>query len=363
MLMPNRSYTVGSQFRYGFNGKENDNDVKGTGNQQDYGMRIYDPRIGKFLSVDPLKSGYPHLTPYQFAGNTPIQAIDLDGMEPQGFMIYWKETSSEYMTKWNFTVQDVYDYETKKVWTVMHYPNTNQYFYWETKYENAQRLFSPENTNLNKINGEWSGFFKEFKPKQFSEDKSLYYGMVGMLATPFVALGAVEAGAAAYFSVQSVLVSGESYLTRAITKGLLEYWKHVSTVSYVGREIIGLLDESGAVGAQNAAIGKVERYTANEIRKFITTEEGALFNVGAMKEIIEKGGNLFRKLQNEPIFAVIYQGKTYILDGHNRLKAALELEKEANVTILSNEEAWKTFKDKMDDIIQGNFNKALETEH
>lgn len=70
------------QYRYGFNGKENDNEVKGTGNQQDYGMRIYDPRIGKFLSVDPLASSYPFYTPYQFAGNMPIKYIDLDGLEP-----------------------------------------------------------------------------------------------------------------------------------------------------------------------------------------------------------------------------------------------------------------------------------------
>uniref|UniRef100_UPI0018F4309D RHS repeat-associated core domain-containing protein n=1 Tax=Gynurincola endophyticus TaxID=2479004 RepID=UPI0018F4309D len=70
-----------SAYRYGFNGKENDNEVKGEGNQQDYGMRIYDPRLGKFLSVDPLSVEYPWYTPYQFAGNTPIQAVDLDGAE------------------------------------------------------------------------------------------------------------------------------------------------------------------------------------------------------------------------------------------------------------------------------------------
>ncbi len=82
MLMPGRKYSAGTGYRYGFNGKENDNEVKGEGNQQDYGMRIYDPRIGKFLSVDPLTGDYPWYTPYQFAGNTPIQAIDLDGTEP-----------------------------------------------------------------------------------------------------------------------------------------------------------------------------------------------------------------------------------------------------------------------------------------
>ncbi|WP_291911512.1 AHH domain-containing protein [Chitinophaga sp. CB10] len=69
------------RYRYGFNGKENDNEIKGEGNQQDYGFRIYDPRIGKFLSVDPITAKYPELTPYQFASNTPIWAIDLDGLE------------------------------------------------------------------------------------------------------------------------------------------------------------------------------------------------------------------------------------------------------------------------------------------
>ena len=57
---------TGQGYRFGFNGKENDNEVKwGTGNQQDYGMRIYDPRLGRFLSVDPIAREYPWYTPYQ----------------------------------------------------------------------------------------------------------------------------------------------------------------------------------------------------------------------------------------------------------------------------------------------------------
>ena len=79
--MPGRKYTNGSQYRYGFNGKENDIEVKGEGNEQDYGMRIYDPRLVRFLSVDKITKKYPELTPYQFASNTPIQAVDIDGKE------------------------------------------------------------------------------------------------------------------------------------------------------------------------------------------------------------------------------------------------------------------------------------------
>lgn len=71
-----------SGYRFGFNGKENDNEVKGEGGQQDYGMRVYDPRISRFLSVDPLTNKFPYYSPYQFSGNSPIKFIDLDGLEP-----------------------------------------------------------------------------------------------------------------------------------------------------------------------------------------------------------------------------------------------------------------------------------------
>jgi len=86
MLLVGRSWSPGSEYRYGFNGKESDPETYGDGNIYDYGFRIYNPRLGMFLSVDPLTSDYPMLTPYQFASNTPIWAIDLDGLEA------WKST-------------------------------------------------------------------------------------------------------------------------------------------------------------------------------------------------------------------------------------------------------------------------------
>jgi RHS repeat-associated protein len=83
LTLASRSFTEGgSSYRFSFNGKENDKELK----QQDYGMRIYRPDLGKFLSVDPLADKYPFLTPYQFASNTPIQAVDLDGAEARFFI-------------------------------------------------------------------------------------------------------------------------------------------------------------------------------------------------------------------------------------------------------------------------------------
>ena len=80
-MMLGRAWGSGDSHRYGFNGKEQDPETYGNGNSYDYGFRIYNPGISKFLSVDPLYSKFPMLTPYQFASLTPIRAIDLDGLE------------------------------------------------------------------------------------------------------------------------------------------------------------------------------------------------------------------------------------------------------------------------------------------
>ena len=81
LQMPGRMFNE-PNYRYGFNGKENSEGSEwGTQLVQDYGFRLYNPGIGRFLSVDPLARSFPELTPYQFASNTPIQAVDLDGLE------------------------------------------------------------------------------------------------------------------------------------------------------------------------------------------------------------------------------------------------------------------------------------------
>ncbi len=82
LLLARRHYVSEDGYGFGFNGKEADDEWNGEGNMYNYGFRIHDPRLGRFLSVDPLAPDYPWYTPYQYAGNTPIQAMDLDGLEP-----------------------------------------------------------------------------------------------------------------------------------------------------------------------------------------------------------------------------------------------------------------------------------------
>ncbi len=83
--LPGRQFNNGS-YRFGFNGKERDDEAKGAGNEYDYGFRIYNPRLGRFLSVDPLTRNFAFYSPYQYAGNKPIYAIDLDGLEDYAYI-------------------------------------------------------------------------------------------------------------------------------------------------------------------------------------------------------------------------------------------------------------------------------------
>ncbi len=58
---------------------EKDNELKGIGNSLDFGARMYDSRLGRWLSVDPFRAKYPALSPYSFAANSPIIFIDHAG--------------------------------------------------------------------------------------------------------------------------------------------------------------------------------------------------------------------------------------------------------------------------------------------
>jgi len=84
MVQPGRQFAIlgDSAYRFGFNGKLHDDDIYGKDNAYDYGMRMYDPRLGRFMSIDPMASSFAWWTPYQFAGDKPISATDLDGAEP-----------------------------------------------------------------------------------------------------------------------------------------------------------------------------------------------------------------------------------------------------------------------------------------
>ncbi|PHS08259.1 MAG: hypothetical protein COA88_07185 [Kordia sp.] len=80
MYVPGR-HASSAAYRYGFQGQEKDDELKGEGNSYAFTFRMHDPRIGRFFAVDPLAKKYPFYTPYQFSGNKVISHKELEGGE------------------------------------------------------------------------------------------------------------------------------------------------------------------------------------------------------------------------------------------------------------------------------------------
>ncbi len=93
-------------YRYSFNGMEKDNEVKGEGNSYDFGARMLDPRVGRWLSTDPLAEKYPFLSLYNFVANSPIICLDPDGK----VIIFANDASKEFFTSFKASA----DRATKK---------------------------------------------------------------------------------------------------------------------------------------------------------------------------------------------------------------------------------------------------------
>ncbi len=170
--MPGRNFSAGSEYRYGFNGKENDKDISEDG--QDYGMRIYDGRLGRFLSVDPLAKLFPWYSPYHFAGCSPIRNLDLDGGEPQDYTENWQyqrinnagtDKESNYWTRTGpdnqygrlnlYDYAAVYDKVSDQFWFVMQ--DGGKYYYWKHNPGADQMRYIASNIAGNS-NGQWVPF-------------------------------------------------------------------------------------------------------------------------------------------------------------------------------------------------------------
>jgi len=80
--MPNRNYNA-NNYRYGFNGKENDKSINE--GAQDFGAREYDNKLGRFFSMDPFDFSTPDQSPFGYAQNNPLWKIDIEGEKTKYF--------------------------------------------------------------------------------------------------------------------------------------------------------------------------------------------------------------------------------------------------------------------------------------
>ncbi|GIV45146.1 MAG: hypothetical protein KatS3mg035_2269 [Bacteroidia bacterium] len=77
-----------TNYRFGFQGQEGDDEVYGKNNLWAYKYRLHDARLGRFFSVDPLADKYPYNSVYAFSENRVIDGVELEGLE-------WKRSQDE----------------------------------------------------------------------------------------------------------------------------------------------------------------------------------------------------------------------------------------------------------------------------
>ncbi|HWY37980.1 MAG TPA: hypothetical protein VNY73_05440, partial [Bacteroidia bacterium] len=78
MVMPGRQYTS-TNYRYGYQGSEKDDEVSGNGNNYTTEFREYDSRLGRWFALDAKSYSFPYLSPYSAMNNNPIFFNDING--------------------------------------------------------------------------------------------------------------------------------------------------------------------------------------------------------------------------------------------------------------------------------------------
>jgi RHS repeat-associated protein len=65
--------------RYTYQGQEYQDDLDY--NEYQYGFRMHDPSLGRFMGIDPLAEKYMYNSPYAFSENKVINGVELEGLE------------------------------------------------------------------------------------------------------------------------------------------------------------------------------------------------------------------------------------------------------------------------------------------
>ena len=115
---------------YQYNGKEMD-EMHGL-RWLDYGARMYEPALGRFMTMDPMAEKYYSISPYAYCANNPVRYIDVDGKEPGDFFRTKDEAAKDEFNK----VEDTQKTEKEEI-NIIPYElkQTDNYFTVETKVE------------------------------------------------------------------------------------------------------------------------------------------------------------------------------------------------------------------------------------
>lgn len=133
MAMPGRTYS-NSSYKFGFNGQEKDNEINGPNNAINFDFRMFNPQIGRFLSVDLLNSSVPWQSPYCALNNNPIKIIDPTGLLGEDPIVKKNEGPSKFAEKNHISLDQLAKYNPE---VFKHYEeSSDKNAYWQNTGKN-----------------------------------------------------------------------------------------------------------------------------------------------------------------------------------------------------------------------------------
>ncbi len=325
-MQPGRKYTNGSEYRYGFNGKENDNEVKGEGNQQDYGLRIYDTRLGRFLSVDPLTKEYPHYTPYSYAGNKPIKFIDLDGAEESK---NWMDYNFSDLMNWiSRPSNPVKDDGFLHSFGSSFNRNCNPIYY-------ASVIITGEDNASSDY-----GKMDRLEAAQNLTTMIILHKSVGVSTKPSPTVALEKQ------LVKNEAAMGSSAAAKSVVNNETTAAASGQRVNVSAQEIQKVKNFIGRWNNRSSATTIKSAKPYDFIRTETISGNKAARTVGENIKIINNGGRL------APVDVASINDKLYVIDGHHRLEAAIRTGTEVRYNVLTTEQLKAKGYNSASDVIQ-----------
>lgn len=173
--MPGRTYNT-TDYRFGFNGMEKDNELKGSGNSYFTDYRIMDPRVGRWLSLDPINR--ENISMYAMMSNNPILRIDPDGADDyfdnNGYFVYSRGLGDLIQVVGKQNPQDLSKEAAVKI--AKHYLSEEKYLDYSLPQEATKiKIMAADGAHLGAVM-EYKGwlFFKVPYGHRFDEVKNKY---------------------------------------------------------------------------------------------------------------------------------------------------------------------------------------------
>ena len=190
-------------------------------------MRLYNPALGRFLSVDPISKQFPWYTPYQFAGNKPIWATDLDGMEEKlatnKGVVFHPKIKDKDIEYYSYDMGGGNEARTtdKVNWT------------YTAESNGFKKIYNWNSTSGKK---EWTPIFDE-KENYDARNQTVAQLNNGIIAVTLGTPAVIISAGAGFFAVEGLTWTGvgsgaaDFTLQMASSKGDINKWNITSTVS------------------------------------------------------------------------------------------------------------------------------------